>query len=67
MTARYVGTATDGKLRVMTLWDTKDHADRFFAQSLGPALARALGPEPVGRPGVYGIDVAQLRQGAGHG
>ncbi len=47
------------KLRVVTLWTTKAHVDQFFANTLGPALAKALGPEPVGRPEVYGIDVAR--------
>jgi hypothetical protein len=56
--ARYVGTA-GGELRVVTLWESKAHADRFFAERLGPALAKALGPEPVGTPKVVGIDVAR--------
>jgi hypothetical protein len=56
--ARYVGTA-DGKLRVVTMWESKAHADRFFAERLGPALAKALGPEPVGAPQAEGIDVAR--------
>ncbi len=56
--ARYVGTVGDG-LRVVTLWESKAHADRFFAERLGPALARTLGPEPVGAPEVIGIDVAR--------
>ena len=56
---RYVGTADDGKLRVVALWESKAHADRFFAETLGPALAKALGPEPVGKPQVVGIDVAR--------
>lgn len=56
--ARYVGTVGDG-LRVVTLWESKAHADRFFAERLGPALARTLGPEPVGSPEVIGIDVAR--------
>ena len=59
MEGRYVGTTDDGKLRVVTLWTTKAHADECFANTLGPALAKALGPEPVGRPEVYGIDVAR--------
>lgn len=42
--ARYLGTA-DGKLRIVTLWESKEHADRYFAERLGPTLARALGPE----------------------
>jgi len=57
--ARYVGNADDGKLRIITMWESKAHADRFFAHTLGPALARALGPEPVGKPQVVGIDVAR--------
>ncbi len=59
MQSRYVGTSDDGKLRVVALWETKAHADRFFAETLGPAVARVLGPEPVGRPEMYGIDVAR--------
>jgi len=57
--ARYVGTTDDGKLQVVTLWESKAHADRFYADTLGPLLANALGPEPVGAPEVTGIDVAR--------
>lgn len=56
--ARYVGSAADG-LRVVTLWESKAHADRFFADRLGPALAKTLGPEPAGNPTVLGLDVAR--------
>jgi hypothetical protein len=55
--ARYVG-ATDGEMRIVAVWESKAHADRFFAETLGPALAKALGPEPVGRPEVLGLEVA---------
>src|ERR671932_2951175 len=44
--ARYVGTTENGELRIVTVWESKAHADRFFTQTLGPALAKALGPEP---------------------
>ena len=54
--ARYVGT-TDGELRVISLWESKAHADRFFNTTLGPALAKVLGPEPVGQPTALGISV----------
>lgn len=56
--ARYVGSTADG-LRVVTLWESKEHADRFFADRLGPALAKVLGPEPAGKPQVFGIEVAR--------
>jgi len=64
--ARYVGSTDDG-LRVVTLWESKEHADRFFADRLGPALAKVLGPEPAGRPQVLGIEVARtyVRQPVG--
>jgi hypothetical protein len=56
--ARYVGTDADGRLRIVGLWESKEHADRFFAETVGPLLAKALGSEQVGRPEVIGIDVA---------
>ena len=59
MQARYAGTAEDGSLRVVSVWESKAHADRFMSERLGPALAAVLGPEPVGTPQALGIDVAR--------
>jgi heme-degrading monooxygenase HmoA len=58
MEARYVGTV-DGEVRIVTVWESKAHADRFFNEKLGPALARALGPEPAGTPKTIGVEVAR--------
>src|SRR4051794_14273155 len=44
--ACYFGS-TNGELRIVTVWESKADADRFFGHTLGPALARVLGPEPV--------------------
>jgi hypothetical protein len=55
--ARYAGRTGTGELRVVTVWDSQSHADRFFAERLGPALAEVLGPEPAGAPTVLGIEV----------
>jgi len=65
--ARYAGTIGDGTLRVVTLWESRAHADRFFAETLGPVLAKALGPEPSGPADVVGIDIARtfVREPAG--
>ena len=57
--ARYVGTTENGELRIVTVWESKAQAERFFTQTLGPALAKALGPEPVGKPELVGIAVAR--------
>ncbi|HEX7276923.1 MAG TPA: hypothetical protein VF244_06065 [Acidimicrobiales bacterium] len=59
MEARYIGTADDGKLRVVSVWHSKAHADRFLTEKLGPAVAKALGPEPVGVADITGIEVAR--------
>lgn len=54
--ARYACQA-DGKFQIIAVWDSKDHADRFFREVLGPVLARVLGPEPSGAPAVSGMEV----------
>jgi hypothetical protein len=54
---RYVGTAEDGSIRVVSLWESREHAERFRSERLGPALAAALGPEPAGVPEFLGIEV----------
>jgi len=56
MLARYVGTAEDGNLRVIVLWETREQSERFYVERLGPAFARIMG-EPAGRPNVYGVTV----------
>jgi hypothetical protein len=64
--ARWVGT-TEGRIRIIAVWESKAHADAFLSGTLGPALASAFGPEPMGRPEVVGIDVARsyVRQPVG--
>src|SRR4030088_3771941 len=37
--ARYVGSA-DGRLRVVSLWESKADADRVFTEALPPGLAQ---------------------------
>jgi heme-degrading monooxygenase HmoA len=56
--ARYVGSAGD-QLCVVSLWESQEDADRFFADRLGPALAKILGPDPAGTPDVRGMEVVR--------
>ncbi|HLM20946.1 MAG TPA: hypothetical protein VK390_05395 [Propionibacteriaceae bacterium] len=56
--ARYVGTDGDGKLRIVGVWESKEHADRFYVERLGPVLRRALGSESVDTAEAIGIGVA---------
>jgi hypothetical protein len=57
MEGRWCGRTESGDLRVITLWASKEHADRFLAERLGPAFARVLGPEVAGRPEAFGLEV----------
>jgi len=57
MQARYIGTTDEGELRIVSLWESKAHAERFMTEKLGPAVAAALGPEPNGASNVIFIDV----------
>jgi hypothetical protein len=59
MQARYVGTTADGGLRVVGLWESKAHAERFLTEKLGPTIAKTLGPEPNGASELVGIQVAR--------
>ncbi|WP_448624192.1 hypothetical protein [Geodermatophilus sp. URMC 64] len=59
MEARFVGRSDDGELRIVTLWESKEHAERFFADQLAPVLARTLGPEPAGTSRVIELDVVR--------
>src|SRR5262245_23461231 len=63
LAARFVGTTENGELRIVALWESKAHADHFFTQTLGPALAKVLGPEPSGKPEVVGVAVARAYTG----
>lgn len=56
--ARYCGAA-DGTLRVITIWESREHAERFVRAQLGPAMASVLGPEPAGRPEMVGLELVR--------
>jgi hypothetical protein len=55
--ARYAGMV-DGRPRVVAVWTSKAHADRFLADVLRPALASALGPD-AGSPEVLAFDAVR--------
>jgi hypothetical protein len=55
--ARYVGSGPDG-VRVVAIWESQQHAQRFLTERLAPALAKVLGPEPQGLPEVTQMELA---------
>lgn len=53
--ARFVIKYEDG-IRVVGVWESLEHGQRFQRDQLGPALARAMG-EPTGTPRLDWYDV----------
>ena len=54
--ARFAGEL-DGALHVVSVWDSKEEAEVFFAERLGPAIAKQLAPEPTGTPSTVDVEV----------
>jgi len=56
LAARYAGTV-DGKLAIVAIWESRDHAETFMSTRLGPGLRRLLGDAPASPPHTLGIEV----------
>ncbi len=56
LAARYAGMV-DGKLCIVAIWDSADHARAFMTQRLGPGLAQLLGAPPATPVRTTGIQV----------
>ncbi len=56
LAARYAGMV-DGKLCIVALWDSRDQADAFMTQRLGPGLRALLGTAPSAPPHAVGVEV----------
>jgi hypothetical protein len=57
LAARYAGVV-DGKLCIVGIWDSREQADAFMRNQVGPALRKLLGDgAPSGPPRVLGIEV----------
>ncbi|MHA6785860.1 hypothetical protein ACVGOW_33425 [Pseudonocardia saturnea] len=57
LAARYAGTV-DGKLCIVAVWDSREHAETFMKRDLGPGLRQLLGTAvPTSPPRSTGIEV----------
>lgn len=57
LAARYAGTV-DGKLCIVAVWDSREHAETFMKRDLGPGLRQLLGAAaPTSPPRSVGIEV----------
>ena len=56
LTARYAGMV-DGKLCIVAIWDSRESAQAFMSERLGPGLRQLLGQAPTNPPRSLGIEV----------
>ena len=56
LAARYAGMV-DGRLCIVAVWDSREHAESFLRERLGPGLRRLLGEAPATPPKSVGIEV----------
>jgi hypothetical protein len=56
LVARYAGMV-EGKLCIVAVWDSREHAQAFMAERLGPGLRQLLGEAPASPPRTVGIQV----------
>lgn len=56
LAARYAGMV-DGKLCLVGIWDSREHAEAFMTTRLGPGLRQLLGTAPAAPPRALGIEV----------
>ncbi|WP_181780364.1 hypothetical protein [Pseudonocardia pini] len=56
LAARYAGMV-DGRLCIVGVWDSREHAETFLSTRLGPGLRQLLGAAPAGPPHTLGVEV----------
>jgi hypothetical protein len=56
LAARYAGMA-DGKLCIVAIWDSREHAEAFMTERLGPGLRQLFGEAPTSPPRTLGLEV----------
>ena len=56
LVARYAGMV-DGKLCIVAIWDSRENAETFMTERLGPGLRQLYGEAPTSRPQTVGIEV----------
>jgi hypothetical protein len=46
----HTASEVDGQLRIVDIWESEEHAQRFGQERLGPAIAEIAGDEMAGPP-----------------
>jgi hypothetical protein len=56
----HTASEVDGRLKVVDVWESEEHAQRFGEERLGPAIAE-VAPNVGGPPGPDQIEIYEIR------
>jgi hypothetical protein len=57
----HTASVVDGKLKIVDVWESEEHAQRFGEERLGPAIVEVAGEEVGGPPRPDQIEIYEVR------
>lgn len=57
----HTASEVDGKLKIVDIWDSAEHADRFGHERLGPAIAEVAGAQMAGPPEPPQVEIYEIK------
>lgn len=57
----HTASEVDGQLKIVDIWESEEHADRFGQERLGPAIAEVAGQAMAGPPEPGQVQVYEIK------
>jgi hypothetical protein len=57
----HTASEVDGKLKIVDVWESQEHAERFGRERLGPAIMEVAGDQVGGPPEPDQIEIYEIR------
>jgi hypothetical protein len=57
----HTASEVDGKLKIVDVWESEEHAQRFGQERLGPAIMEVAGDQVGGPPEPDQIEIYEIR------
>jgi hypothetical protein len=57
----HTASVVDGKLKVVDVWESEEHAQRFGAERLGPAIMEVAGDQVGGPPEPDQVEIYEIK------
>ena len=57
----HTASVVDGKLKIVDIWESEEHAQRFGKERLGPAIAEVAGEEMAAPPEPDQVEIYEIK------